>query len=350
MTDRLMRFNRRQLLVAGAASAALPLVMPSPAQAQPKPVVVGNWGGDWHTRINRIFEKPFEAKGYAITHDFGNGPDRKTKLVAQRNLPRGSMDIAHLVDNDAYEMNVKDTLDALDASKIPNWNNIYPTFRTPYYIPYVVAAFVVVYNPEKIIEVPTSFNDMLNPKYAGRVGLVDQTYYQYIMAASLAAGGTVTNVEPGFKKLLDLKKAVQPRIYPAHEQTAAAFKNGEIWITMNYVARALQWSRDGIAVKPVYPKEGTGVSSFGLAIPKRARDKDAAYAYLNQFLDPQMCGEMCTDSLYAPAINNAVLPANLKDIIDYPRAHLDEMKLLDYEYSGQNVSKWLDWWNKEMKG
>ena len=351
MTNRFLRFNRRQFLAGTAGTAALPLVSSGPSFAQGKSIVVGNWGGDWNARISRIFDKPFEAKnGVSITYDFGNGPDRKTKLLAQKNLPRGSMDVAHLVDNDAYEMQIKDVLEPLDTSKIPNWGNVFPTFKTDYYLPYVVAAFVIVYNSEKIPEAPKSLNDLINPKYAGRVGLIDQTYYQYIQAAAFAAGGTANDVSSAFPKLLELKKATQPRFYTAHEQTAAAFKNGEIWVTMNYVARALQWSRDGIPVKTFYPTEGTGVSSFGLGIPKRARDKEAAYAYLNQFVDPALVGQMCADSFYAPAINNAVLPPDLKDVIDYPRAHLNEMKMLDYEYAGQNVTKWLDWWNKEMKG
>ena len=81
-------------------------------------------------------------------------------------------------------------------------------------------------NPNKIKTPPTSFEDLWNPEYKGRVGLYDQIYFNYIYAASLVAVGTMGSVQPAFDKLLEMKEKVQPRLYPSHDALAAGFENG----------------------------------------------------------------------------------------------------------------------------
>ena len=52
-------------------------------------------------------------------------------------------------------------------------------------------------------------------------------------------------------------------------------------------------------------------------IPKKAPNKDAAYHYLNSFLDPKAVGLFCEASMYAPSITNVVMTDALKAKIDF---------------------------------
>ena len=89
--------------------------------------------------------------------------------------------------------------------------------------------------------------------------------------------------------------------------------------------------------------------TFGAGIPKRATNKDLAYAYLNDMLDPKVQGQFCVDSYYAPTIDNAEISDEIRQKIDIPVEHRDKVNVMDNGYLGANTSRLLEWWNKEFK-
>ena len=169
---------RRKFIQYGgtALGAAWTGGMPAWAQGAAGELLVSNWGGDWNSNVINALEQPeLEKDGIKILRDLAAAPARKTKILAERNLPRGSVDIAHFTDADAYELNVQGALEELDYSKIPNAKHLLPGVQKPYFIPFYISGVVLIYNKNKIKTPPTSFADLLNPAYAGKVGLIDQT-------------------------------------------------------------------------------------------------------------------------------------------------------------------------------
>lgn len=313
-------------------------------------LVVSNWGGDWSNNCMKAMETPaLEANGVRIRRDLASAPVRKAKLLAERALPRGTIDVAHFTDADAYELQIQGALEPLDYSKIPNAAHLLPGMRNPYFVPWMYSGVELIYNPDKIKTPPTSFADLMNPAYAGRVGLIDQIYFNYLYAYALLAGGSMQNVTPGLAKLIEMKKAVQPRIYPSHEQIAAAMASGEVWISANYKARAAQWTAAKLPIRGAYPSEGGIAIQFGVVIPKRARNKELAYRYLNEMLAPAAARSISTLTYYAPSVDNAALPADLLREIDFTDAQRKQLHYVDYAYAAKNQPQWLEWWNKEIK-
>ena len=342
---------RRKFIQYGGAAlgAACTGGMPAWAQAAGGELLVSNWGGDWNSNVINALEQPeLEKDGIRVLRDLAAAPARKTKILAERNLPRGSVDIAHFTDADAYELNVQGALEELDYSKIPNAKHLLPGVQKPYFIPFYISGVVLIYNKNKIKTPPNSFADLLNPAYAGKVGLIDQIYFNYFLAMGLLNGGTMANAEPAFDKLRQLKQAVQPRIYPSHQQAAAALASEEIWITANYNARAAQWKADGLPVEAAYPKEGAIAFEGGVCMPKRARNKDNAYRYLNAMLLPSVAQKIGRSTYYAVPIDNANLPPELQ-AIDFTPAQRKSLNRLDLGYTAKSQSTWLEWWNKEIK-
>lgn len=346
-------WSRRQFMQALAASTTMigGAGLPFAARAQDAgELVVSNWGGDWNTNVMKALETPaLEQQGVRIRHDLAAAPVRKSKLLAERNLPRGTIDVAHFTDADAYELQVQGALEPLDYSKLPNAKHLLPGMRNPYFLPWVYSGVELIYNPDKIAVPPTSFADLMDPKYAGRVGLIDQIYFNYLYAYALLAGGSMQNVTPGLDKLLALKKAVQPKIYPSHQQLAAAMSSGEVWISANYKARAAQWTAEKLPIRGSYPSEGGIAIQFGVVIPKHARNKDLAYRYLNEMLSPAAGLNLAQLTYYAPVIDNAALPADLTREVDFTEAQRKQLHYVDYAYAAKNQPQWLEWWNKEMK-
>ncbi len=178
-----------------------------------------------------------------------------------------------------------EVVEKIDYSKIPLAKDLLPALKADYSLPHIYSGKVILYNPKMIDPAPTSFADLWNPKYKGKVGVIDIQYQYTMMAAALASGGTLTNFEPGKAGLLEAKK-LGVRIYPTNEAMAQALKTEEVGLCIMWKARAVQWQNSGVNVQVVTPKEGvlTFVSEF--LIPKNAPNKDGAYAFLNATLMP----------------------------------------------------------------
>jgi len=328
-------------------AAATPLRALAQAKGE---LVVSNWGGDWNSNVMKALETPaLESNGVTVRRDLASAPARKSKLLAERNLPRGKIDIAHFTDADAFELQAQGALSEIDYSKIPNAANMLPGMRNPFFVPWVYSGVVLIYNPNKITTPPKSFADLLNPAYAGRVGLIDQIYFNYLYAFSLSSGGTMKDISKAFPTLLSLKSKVQPRIYPSHQQLAAAMQAEEVWISANYKARVAQWEADGLPVRGAYPAEGGIAIQFGVVIPKRAPNKELAYRYINEMLAPNACRSLAALTYYAPATKNADLPPELRAQVEFSEDEQKRLHLVDYEYAARNQPEWLEWWNKNIK-
>ncbi|MFD2845424.1 ABC transporter substrate-binding protein [Paracoccus cavernae] len=169
------KMNRRTF---GILSGGLMLSTALPAFAQAGGrVVIGTWGGDYQNlqQIN-IADSVLKDSGMQVIYDPANDVVRKSKLMAERRLPRGSMDIACLTRQGSYEMYANGLLEELDESKIPALSKVLPFIRVPYGIPHIYTGRVILFNPKEVSPAPTSYNDLWDPKYAGRIGVIDIQY------------------------------------------------------------------------------------------------------------------------------------------------------------------------------
>ncbi|MBK8161522.1 MAG: hypothetical protein IPK59_23190 [Rhodospirillaceae bacterium] len=77
-------------------------------------------------------------------------------------------------------------------------------------------------------------------------------------------------------------------------------------------------------------------------MPKKAPNKEAAYAYLNAMLDAKAMADLAAASFYAPANGVALLDADLKSRIDFSEAERTRLKFPDYGYVAKNTAEWQD--------
>lgn len=343
------KLDRRSFLGGLSAASLIGATGPSLSQSGGE-LVVANWGGDWNDRTVKYVEAPLlESKGIKILRDLSGEPERRTKLLAERNLPRSTIDVSHVGDYMSFELRQQNVWDDIDFSKVPNAVNIVENLRSPYFLPWQYSAWVILYNPAKITEKPTSFADLWNPKYAGKVGINNQHYHHNLQIAGLVNGGDMTNFDKIKQSAVDWKKAVQPKIVPTHQQLAAAFKSEEIWIAGNYKARGLQYANEGVPVETAYPKEGGIAVIFGACIPKKSRNKALAHTYLNALLDPQGMADLVQASFYTPAVKNAPLPQSFLEKIAFEPEDQKRLQFQNFEYMAKNSTTWLDYWDKEFR-
>ncbi|MDI4666478.1 extracellular solute-binding protein [Xanthobacter autotrophicus] len=341
--------SRRAVLGALGAGAAV-LAAPRLARAQEGTLVVSNWGGDWNERTIRFVEAPLvESRGIKIVRDLGMEPERKAKLIAEKRLRRGTIDVIHINEGDSVELNAQEVLSDIDFAKVPNYADVVPALKSkPFFVPWLYSGVTIVYNKDKVPNPPKSYEELWDKKWAGKIGLTNQLYFNYIMMAGLIKGGNVTNTDQGKERLIQLKELTQPRIYAAHQQLGAGLVNGEVDIAVNYKARGLQWANDGAPLAIQYPSEGAIAVMFGAALPRRAPSPDLAYIYFNAMLDRKAMAGLAGASFYAPANARADLTDELRAKVDFTAAQAAALKFPDYAHVAKNTAEWLEWWNKNI--
>jgi putative spermidine/putrescine transport system substrate-binding protein len=341
--------KRRQLLKFAAIGASTLYL--SPAAAQQQRVVVGTWGGDYAKLLTKNIDDPYlKPKGFEVVQDQAADGPRRAKMVAEKRLPRGSVDVQAFSSANMFEMNGVDLLEPLDYSKIPNSKLLIGSMKYSYGIGQFYSGKVVVYNPKLIKPAPSSFKDAFDPKWGNKSGIIDIQYLFVIMAASLAAtnGASMIDFEKAKEILLASKKA-GVRIYPTNEAFAQAMKTEEISIGIMWKARAVQWQNAGISVESAAATEGIPLYISGFAIPKNAPNKDAAYAYINATLEKNAQEGFAVDMGYNAATTNAVVAPDLQKRIGFTAEEQKRLKDLNYEYLAKNDAAMKEWWDKVFK-
>ena len=340
--------NRRTAL-GGAAALAAGAVLPADAQDN-KRIVVGTWGGDYSRLLAKNIETPLLApKGWDVVKDEANDPPRRAKMLAEKSLRRGTSDIQGLSAANMFEMNEQGVLEQIDYSKLANAKNLIPAMKYPYGVGHIYSGKVVLYNPKLISTPPTSFADTLDPKNGEKLGIIDIQYQYTLLAAGLASGGSMSNVEPGKERLVACKKA-GARIYPSNEALAQALKTEEIALCIMWKARAVQWQNAGINIETVAPTEGVPMYVSGFGMPKNAPNKAGAYVYLDAMMEASAQEGFAVDMGYNPTVTNAKVPADTQKRIGFTDEEKKRLVDLDYAYMAKNDSAFQDWWNKSFKG
>ena len=344
--------SRRRLLQGAAAIAAgAALAGPGTALAQPRGrIVVGTWGGDYARLLRKNIEQPLLIeKGWEVIQDQLRDPERRSKMLAEKRLARGTSDVQGLSALNMYQMFDAGVTAEIDYAKLPSAKHLLPSMKYPYGVGHIYSGKVAVYNPDIVKDEPKSYKDVFNPRHGNKLGIIDIQYQYTLIAAAIAAGGSVSNLEPGKKLLIEVRKA-GARIYPTNEAFAQGLKTQEFGIGIMWKARAVQWQNAGINVLAVAPGEGVIAYVSGFVVPKNAPNREGAYAYLEAMLQRSAQEAFAVDMGYNPTVSNAVVAPDLNKRIGFTPAQIKALLNPDYSYMTENDVALKEWWDKEFKG
>ncbi|MZR30402.1 extracellular solute-binding protein [Sneathiella litorea] len=341
--------GRRNFVKGAAALSAGAAFSPAlPAWAAGKESVMATWGGDYSRLLGDIVQPiSMAADGVGVVFDTGSTSARKTKVIAQANRPRNSLDIVSFGNADMNLMNQNGYLAQLTPKEVPAVVNVFPQFETGYSIPHIYSALVIVYNKDMVTE-PKSYKDLWNKEYEGKIGLANALYVQAIIASALAHGGSNENFDPGYEPLLELKNA-GAQILPSNESVANAFKSGEIGVTLMWRARAYQWKKLGLPLAFAVPSEGAMPVIFEAAMTRNASNPEAAAVFLNAMLDPKAQAGFAEKMGYIPTVKGADLPKELLETIGFNDSDRENFFKTNYGYNAEQGPRMLEWWNQTFK-
>jgi putative spermidine/putrescine transport system substrate-binding protein len=340
-----LKLPRRSVLGAAAALATPAVFHPATAAER---CVVGTWGGDYARLLRENIDDPIvRPEGIEVVQDVADESPRFAKLVAQKMLPHGSMDIACLGAPNGFRAGQAGLLEKLDAAKAPNLKTVSDFLRNDYLVPQIWSAQVIAYNPDTVKDPPQSFGDLLDLKWKGKIGVVATAGFWLMMAAALYASGNPDDFEKAKPLILKLNDNGL-HLYPQTDNLAPAFKSGEIEVGMIWFARTVMWRNAAFPVAGRYPAEGSILYVSGMVVPKNAPDKDTAWKYVNALLEPPAQRGFAEHMGYRPTVDDAELTGKTADQLALPSPR---PKLLqpNYAYTTKVQAEMQEWWDKNVQ-
>jgi putative spermidine/putrescine transport system substrate-binding protein len=351
-SNRSFQTTRRSVLKGAAAlagTAALGGIGAARAESKGR-IVVGTWGGDYARLLTKNIEDPIlKANGWEVIQDQAGDPERRSKMQAERRLPRGTTDVQGLSAINMYQMHAIGITDEIDYSRLKNAQYILPSMKFPFGIGHIYSGKVAVYNTNLVDNPPQSYREVFDPKHGDQLAIIDIQYQYTMIAAALANGGSPSNLEPGKELLLAVRKA-GCKIYPTNEAFAQGLKADEFGVGIMWKARTVQWQDAGIPVASVTPAEGAIAYTSGFAIPKNAPNKDGSYAYLDAMLEPSAQEAFAVDMGYNPTVTNAKVDPERNKRIGFTPEQIAALVNPDFAYITDHDPEMKEWWDKEFVG
>lgn len=324
---------------AGKTLLALSLMgaMAGAAQADNKVLHVYNWSDYIAPDTIANFEK---ESGIKVVYDvFDSNETLEAKLLAGKSgydivVPSNSF-LAKQIKAGVYQ--------ELDKSKLSNYDNLNKSLLkavsvsdpdNKHAFPYMWGSMGIGYNPEKVkaalgMDKIDSWDVLMKPENIAKlkscgVSFLDSPTEMLPVALHYLGLPTDTTKKADLKQAEDLFMKIRPSIGYFHSSKYISdLANGNICVAVGYSGDIEQAktraAEAGGKVKIAYdiPKEGAGSFFDMVAIPKDAENVEAAYAFMNYLLKPDVMAAI-TNSVRFPNGNEKATALVDKDITSDP--------------------------------
>ncbi|MBK8051391.1 MAG: spermidine/putrescine ABC transporter substrate-binding protein [Anaerolineales bacterium] len=268
-----------------------------------------------------------EVYGVDVNHsEYSSNEEMFAKLSAGG----ANYDIVQPTDYIVAPMIRQNLLQELDKSKLPVISNLDPNYMdlpfdpgNKYTLPYQAGTDAIVYNSDVVTDPPKSFADLWKTDYAGRLISLDDS--RAIIGITLLTLGYPVNstdraqLEEAKTKLAELVKGI--KVFDSDSPKTALIA-GDVDLGITWTAEAVLAQRENPAIQYIYPTEGPILWQDNYAIPAGAPHADAAYAWLNYTLQPDVFWKMLEEFPYTNP-NSGALEFAKTNHPDLYKAYMD---------------------------
>ena len=188
-----------------------------------------------------------------------------------------------------------------DESLVPNLSEVNPIFVDHFRhpdggvtgVPFSWGTFGIVYNADTVDNPPTSWADLLEPEFTGRVAFLDDP------APAINVGAIQTGADsPGHGRLSESQLSESlayvrrfldqaPTLSPSWGDVITLLENGEVDVVWQAWPALKFFVSEGLNLEAVFPSDGA-VSYIGTYwVPTTAENPATAYAYINEILSAE---------------------------------------------------------------
>jgi spermidine/putrescine-binding protein len=308
----LARLALARLALAGLVLVGAALVW-APVSAQQRfegvTVRVATFGGGWDKAVHKYAGYKFEELGGKVEYVTAPPRDNLAKLIAAKGRP-APFDVVEMGDLTWVDTYDAGFLQKIDLKNIPNTKDLLKTQYDEWKVASWVTQEGIVVNVEKFkeagIAIPERYRDLLAPKLAGKLALIDISQAgasQLLVGATMDAGGTQENIDAGLKFVKDANPL---QFWKVGAQAVTLMKANDIWAATMHAGFAVQMKRAGLPVTFVHPRIGAdkrGLLKEGwLGVVKGTPQPRAAEFFINEYIS--------TAAQHGLALERGIVPVN----------------------------------------
>ena len=340
-----------RLLVATLFAAAAPTAL-----AQ-KTVYIGMNGGAFEKiyteHIFPAFEKANNAKVVVVP---GTSTDILAKVQATKDKPQ--MHVMFLDDGVMYRAISMGLCEKLKPT--PVLGDLHPAARMKGDMAAGISIGMtgLAYNPKVFAEKgwapPTSWMDLANPKYKGKVvfqSLPSSTFglHGFLMVNRIQ-GGNDKNVEPGFKVW---PTTIGPNVLeyiPSSAKLSEMVQTGEAAIFPLTPTMVSTFKARGLPIEYVQPKEGSVVLMTAECVIAKNTEPELAQKLAEFLLQPEAQAKALQHGNYNPS-NAKTKPVNEASEKEFKALnnYLKTAVTVDWETINENRPAWNQRWNRTVE-
>ena len=232
----------------------------------------------------------------------------------------------------------------LDHSKLPNFQkNADPSIKNPSYDPgnkhsiaWQSGVTAIGYNPKLTGREITSFDDLFDPKFKGRVGMfgdnVDLPNFTMVGMGIKPETSTEADWRRAADKLKQQRDSGILRKYIDNAQEIQGLESGDLWISMAYsgdifqINAELEKAGKPGSIKFVIPEQGGMLWTDNMCIPLKAKHPLDALTYMDFVYQPDIAAQLAAFIEYITPVQDGAKQAMEQEI---PSAKGDQKSTLE---------------------
>ncbi len=196
----------------------------------------------------------------------------------------------------------------IDKRNVPNAENLQDSLKSPPYdpdrnftLPWQSGITAIGYNPQKTGKKLTSFNEIFDPKYKGRVSM----FNDWRDSAGLTLLGMGKNPTTASKD--DYKEAIekideesrngQIRRFTGNDYTKD-LAAGNLWVCVAWSGDLVQLQSSNPNLEFLVPEEGGMSWSDNMLIPQKAAQPYGAETFMNYVYEPEVAAKIAAEVNY----------------------------------------------------
>ena len=342
-----MPITRRNILKSTVAFSAL-VGAPAIVRAAPKEIVIGGPAGAakyFNEDLFPVLEKKLDCK---VLYEGTNSLTNLQKMQADKAAPKISVVI--MDDPVMLPAASEGLITKMAVSSIPNLGKLVDgaVHQDGMWANYQKPWAGIAYSTKRMKTPPTSWADMWDPKYAGKIIVPSlsntEGFWTLLAAAHLETGKPYKDaqyeIDAAFKKVKILKGNLL-NVYTNAPQAINLMEQGEAWmIGGQFSAYTLIRKAEGSPVDLAIPKDGGFAMPSGIAKVTGAPAGDLADRVIDFFLGPESQTILAEKAFVAPTNTATKRPAGFPD----PAT----LFAPDWAFVAKNRAGWVDRWSKEM--
>jgi putative spermidine/putrescine transport system substrate-binding protein len=244
----------------------------------------------------------------------------------------------------------------ITTAEVPNMANVLSQYKVSSGLGayMVMDAMGIVYNKKLVKSEPTSWMDLFDSAYKGKVTTWDAPEFSVnaLPVISILNGGSSSNLDPGIKIFSEAAKNGQfLNLITSLSQQEQELTTGQVALTPGFQGVVEPWLESNPDLGFAVPKEGVMALPEGFQIVKGSTGAQltAARKIMNTMLSPSVVSAYCAATATIPLISGVELPAKFSDRPSFQLSTVQNAIQLDWDALASVTQKYTTIWDDEVK-